>query len=177
MWNQNFNGVFTCIFDKVRKPCLQEHPAVRLSGLNLTTSTACWTTWPVMREQRPGSNAWCVGVMKIKPSRPIFNTPLKVTQIDVYTQTSGKIFEKIKKTGMFTYFEARIGPKIGPLSPIFSTHKSTCKWACEAIIIDVKPVRTFCGSDFLLTLGLKMVQKLGLWSPDCTPLKASPKSI
>ena len=37
---------------------------MRLSGPNLTTSTACWTTWPVMREQRPGSNAWCVGVMK-----------------------------------------------------------------------------------------------------------------
>ena len=36
---------------------------MRLNGPNLTTSTACWTTWPVMREQRPGSNAWCVGVM------------------------------------------------------------------------------------------------------------------
>ena len=63
IWNQNFNGVFTCIFAKVRKPCLPEHPAVRLSEPNLTTSTACWTTWPVMREKRPGSNAWCVGVM------------------------------------------------------------------------------------------------------------------
>ena len=58
-----FQRCFTCIFDEVRKPCLQEHPAVRLSGLNLTPSTACWTTWPVMREQRPGSDAWCVGVM------------------------------------------------------------------------------------------------------------------
>ena len=63
-WNQNFNGVFTCIFAKVRKLCSQGHPAVRLSGPNLTTSTACWTTWPVMREQRPGSNAWRVGVMR-----------------------------------------------------------------------------------------------------------------
>ena len=33
MWNQNFNGDFTCIFAEVRKPCLQGHPAVRLSGL------------------------------------------------------------------------------------------------------------------------------------------------
>ena len=38
---------------------------MRLSGPNLTTSTACWTTWPVMHEQRPGSNAWCVGVMSV----------------------------------------------------------------------------------------------------------------
>ena len=58
-----FQRCFTCIFAKVWKPCLQWHPAVRLSGPNLTTSTACWTTWPVMREQRPGSNAWCVGVV------------------------------------------------------------------------------------------------------------------
>ena len=34
-----------------------------LSGPNLPTSTAHWTTWPVMREQRRGRNAWCVGVM------------------------------------------------------------------------------------------------------------------
>ena len=72
---------FTCIFYKVRKPCLQGHPAVRLSGPNLTTSTACWTTWPVMREQRPGSNAWCVGVMPTLSSDPPPPPPDKIPAI------------------------------------------------------------------------------------------------
>ena len=63
IWNQNFNGVYTCIFAEVRTPCILGHPPVGLGGPSLTTSASCWSTWPVMLEQRPGGNAWRVGVM------------------------------------------------------------------------------------------------------------------
>ena len=88
-----------------------------------------------------------------------------------WCETSGRFLRKWPKTRIFTYFGAPSGPKIGPLRPIFYTHlevHAMSMWSHT----DVKPVKTFCGSDqmqeFQLTLGPKTAQKLGLWGPYCT---------
>ena len=95
-----------------------------------------------------------------------------------WCETSGKFLRKWPKTGIFTYFGTQSGPKIGPLRPIFSTHLRLKVFAMSMwsdTDVKMKPVKTFWESDqtleFLLTLGPKMAQKLGLWhvwGPYCT---------
>ena len=78
------------------------------------------------------------------------------------------IFRKLPATGIFTYFGAQSGPKIGPLRPIFSTHLKVLAMSMWSNT-DAKPVKTFWENDqrpeFLLILGPKMAPKLGLWGP------------
>ena len=55
------------------------------------------------------------------PLGSIFNTPLKVAQIDMYTKTDAQPVGKWPKTGILTYFRAQSGPKLvlwGPYSPL-----------------------------------------------------------
>ena len=80
-----------------------------------------------------------------------------------WCQTSGKCLRKWKNTGIFTYFGARSGPKIGPLRPTFSTHLKLLAMSMRSNT-DVKPVKTFWKSDqsadLWLTLRSKMTPKL-----------------
>ena len=111
----------------------------------------------------------------------IQHTALNVAEIDMYSNWCGTIrnfFRKWPKTEIFfTYFGVQSGPKIGPLRPIVSTHLKVLAMSIWSKT-DVKPVKKFWESDqttqFLLTLGPKMVQKLGLWGPS---LKVATVSI
>ena len=62
---------------------------------------------------------------EIVPLRPIFNTPLKVVQIDMYTKTDAKpvenFWENDQRPEIFTYLRTQSGPKIGYLRLIFYT--------------------------------------------------------
>ena len=63
---------------------------------------------------------------KIGPLGPIFNTLIKVAQIDMYTKTDAKpvgiCLENNQRPGFLLIYGAQCGPKIGPLRPIFSTY-------------------------------------------------------
>ena len=82
----------------------------------------------------------------------------------------GKLLRKWPQTGIFAYFGAQSGTKIGPLRPTFSTHIKVLALSMWSNT-DVKSVKTFWENyqrpDFLLILG-KMVPKLGLWGPYST---------
>ena len=89
---------------------------------------------------------------------PIFNTPLKVTLIDMYAKTDAKpveiFFRKPSKIRVFTCLGAQGGPKNGTKGPIFSTHLKVLAMSIWSNT-DVKPVKTFWEShqtlQFLLT--------------------------
>ena len=90
-----------------------------------------------------------------------------------WCQTSGKFVRKRLKTGIFTYFGCKSGPKIGPLRTIFSTHLKVLAMSMWRNT-DFKSVKTLWESDktpqLWLTLGPKMAKKLGFWCPYCTNL-------
>ena len=62
---------------------------------------------------------------EIGPLRPIFNTPLQVTQIDMLIKTDAKFVETFWENDQRLEFWPILGPKVaqksGPLRPIFST--------------------------------------------------------
>ena len=90
-----------------------------------------------------------------------------------WSETSENVLRKWPKTRFFTYFGVLNGPKIGPLGPMFHTPLKVLAMSMRNNT-NVKPVHTFWESDhspqFLLTLGSKMDQKMGLWGPFCTHL-------
>ena len=114
---------------------------------------------------------------EIGPLGPIFNTSLKVAQMDVYTKTDaqpvGNCLENDQRPEFFTYLGAQSGPKIGTLRHIFSTPLKVLGMSMWSNTV-VKPVKTFWESDqtpeIFFTLGPKMAQKLGLRGPYFTHL-------
>ena len=81
-----------------------------------------------------------------------------------WCKTNGNFLRKWPKTGIFIYSGAQTGPKIGPLSPIFSTHLEALAMSMWSNT-DVKPVKTFYENDerpdFWLILDPKIAPKLG----------------
>ena len=86
---------------------------------------------------------------EIGPPRPIFNTPLKVAQVDMYTKidvkpTSGNFLRKWPKTLSFTYFGGPKWPKNSASEAhILRTSKNTRNELVKQYCADVKPVKTF----------------------------------
>ena len=114
---------------------------------------------------------------EIGPLGPIFNTLLSVAQIDMYTKTDAQPVEKFWENCQRSEFSLILGaqsvPKIGSLRPIFSTHLKVLAMSTWSKTV-VRPVKTFGEIDqtpeFLITLGPKRAQKLGLWRPYFTHL-------
>ena len=112
---------------------------------------------------------------KIGPMKPIFNTLLKIAQIDMHTKTNVKpvdnFLENDQRRDFFINFGAQSGPTIGPLRPIFSTHLKVLAMSMWSNT-DVKQVKTFWEKDqrpeLWLILATKMAPKLGLWGPIST---------
>ena len=112
-----------------------------------------WKTFEKMTEDLNYDFIW--------PLRLIFNTPLKVAQIDMHTKTDGKqvenFWENDQRPECFTYLGVRSGPNIRPLRHILSTH---LKVLAMSMWTDVKPMKTFLRkwpktSIFTLLLGPK----------------------
>ena len=106
---------------------------------------------------------------KIVPLRPIFNTPLKVAQIDMYTTTDirnqGKRFEKMAKDQNFNIFWGPKWPKNWVSEAhIRHTSKSTCnehvkQYQCEA---SENILRKWPNTRISTYFGAQMAQKLAL---------------
>ena len=71
--------------------------------------------------------------------RPIFNTPLKVSQIDMLTKTDAKPVENFWENDQRQEFLLPLGPlmapKLGLWGPNSTHHWKYLQWACEAILI------------------------------------------
>ena len=67
---------------------------------------------------------------EIGPLRPIFNTPLQVAQIDMYTKTDEKPVEMFWQMNKYHYFYSFLDPKWSKNwaseVQILHTSKSTC---------------------------------------------------
>ena len=92
---------------------------------------------------------------------PIFNTPLKVVQIDIYTKTDaqpvGNFWENDKDRN-YDFGGPKWLKNWASEGHILHTSESILEWACERNTV-VKPVKTFWESDqtpeIFLTLGPK----------------------
>ena len=105
--------------------------------------------------------------VEIWPMRPIFSTPLKVTQIDKLTEIDAKP-AKITKDRNFDLFG---GPKWHKNRASEAHILHTCKSTCNKHVkqnwckINENFLRKWPKIGILTYLGLKMAQKLDLWSP------------
>ena len=127
-----------------------------------------WNKNDVKRMENIWLKDWRPDLWSIWASGPIFNTPLKEAQIDIYNKTNAKpveISEEMTKDRKLI-----LGPKrpMGWASEarILLTSQSTCNEYVKQHWCETNEKR---GNDqtpeFWVTLGPKMVQKLGFWGP------------
>ena len=112
------------------------------------------------------------------PLKPIFNTPLKVAHIDMYTKTDVKPVDNFLENDQRLEFLLILGPKVaqqlglwGPNSPHIEKY---LQWACEAILMwNQWPI-----ARILTYFGAQNGQEIGPLRPiSYTALKAAPMSI
>ena len=90
--------------------------------------TIIWNQWKIfekMTEDHNYDRFWGPKWPEIGSLRPIFNTPIKVAQIKMYTKTDTKpmgiCLENSQRLEYLLIYGAQSGLQIEPLRPIFST--------------------------------------------------------